>query len=172
VLSILVFAALPLLLIAAAIKDATTMTIPNWIPLAALGAFLALAPFELAPAQVGLHLLAGLTVLAVGFAMFSLNWVGGGDAKLLAAAALWMGWSSTLEFLLWTALAGGGLSLGLLMIRRAALYLPFVAPLASGEGAVARLLAPKGDVPYGLAIAVGGLAAFPGSAIFLAAAGG
>lgn len=169
-LSLLLLSALPLLLIAAAVKDATTMTIPNWIPLALVGAFLALAPLELPLAQVGGHLLVGLIALMAGFAMFSFNWVGGGDAKLLAAAAVWLGWSAMPEFLLWTGLAGGGLSLGLLAARRAALYLPFVMPFANGEGALARLLSPKGDIPYGLALAAGGLAAFPSSAVFLAAA--
>lgn len=171
-LTLLLLTALPLTLIAAAIKDATSMTIPNWIPLAAAGAFLALAPFELPLAETGMHLLVGFGALAVGFAMFSFGWVGGGDAKLFAAASLWLGWSAAPEFLLWTALAGGGLSLGLMAARRAALYLPFFAPFASGEGALARLLAPKGDIPYGLAIAAGGLAAFPSSAIFLAVVAG
>jgi prepilin peptidase CpaA len=170
VLSLLLLSAFPLVLIAAAIKDATTMTITNWIPLAALGLFLALAPVKLPLAELGAHGLVAGGALLLGFAMFSFNWVGGGDAKLLAAAALWLGWSAMPEFLLWTALAGGGLSLGLMLARRAALYLPFVAPFASGEGAVARLLSPKGDIPYGLAIAAGGLAAFPHSAIFQAAA--
>jgi prepilin peptidase CpaA len=172
VIAVLVLSALPLLLIVAAMKDATSMTIPNWIPLAAGAAFLVLAPFELAPSDIGMHLLVAMGALVAGFAMFALHWVGGGDAKLLAAAALWLGLSATPEFLLWTGLAGGGLSLGLLAARRAALYLPFAAPYASGDGALARLLAPKGDIPYGLAIAAGGLAAFPSSALFLAAVGG
>ncbi len=170
-LTLLVLSALPLLLILAAMKDAATMTIPNWISLCAVAAFFLVSPFFLAPAEVGQNLLVGFGALAVGFAMFSFNWIGGGDAKLLAAGALWLGLGALPDFLLWTALAGGGVSLGLLGARHAALYVPFVAPLASGHGPVARLLAPKGDIPYGLAICAGGLAAFPQSAIFLAVIG-
>lgn len=157
----------PMLLIAAAFKDATTMTIPNPISLALAAAFVVAAPFCLAPAAIGVHLGVAFGVLVIGFVMFALNWVGGGDAKLLAAAALWMGWSALPEFLMWTALAGGGLSLTLLLARKAALYAPF----ATGEGALARLLEPKGDIPYGLAIAAGGLAAFPASGVFVGALG-
>lgn len=162
---------LPLLLIMAALKDAATMTIPNWISVAATIAFFAVSPFLLSPAQVGMHALVGFGALAVGFTMFTLNWIGGGDAKMLAAGALWLGLGALPEFLLMTALAGGGLSLGLLLARRWALYLPFAAPLVRGHGPVSRLLTPKGDIPYGLAICAGGLAAFPHSAIFLAALG-
>jgi prepilin peptidase CpaA len=162
-----VLSALPLLLIVAAIKDAMTMTIPNWISLAIVGGFLMVAPFGLEPAQIGFNALVAVGMLAAGFAMFSLNWVGGGDAKLLAGAALWMGLPALPEFLLWTAIFGGGLSLGLLGARQVALYLPF----APAQGALGRLLAPKGDIPYGLAIAAGGLAAFPQSEIFSAFVG-
>jgi prepilin peptidase CpaA len=154
-----------LLLIVAAVKDALTMKIPNWISLALVGAFAVIAPFLLPPAVLGMNLLIGLGALVVGFAFFALKWLGGGDAKLLAASSLWVGWSGLPEFLIWTALAGGALALALMTARKAAFFLPVVI----GEGALGRLLAPEGDMPYGVAIAVGGLAAFPSSAVFLAA---
>jgi prepilin peptidase CpaA len=164
---LIVLSVLPLLLIVAAIKDATTMTIPNWISLTMAAVFLATAPFVLEPAMIGTHALVAAGALAAGFAMFSLNWVGGGDAKLLAATALWMGLPALPDFLIWTGLFGGGLSLGLIGARQVASYLPF----APAQGALGRLLEPKGDIPYGLAIAAGGLAAFPQSAVFLAFVG-
>jgi prepilin peptidase CpaA len=167
-LSLVVLSVLPLLLIVAAIKDAATMTIPNWISLALAGAFLLVAPFALSPEQIAACLAVGLAALLAGFIMFALNWIGGGDAKLLAVTALWVGWAGLPELLIWTALAGGALSLGLLGARQAAPYVPGL----PSEGALARLLEPKGDIPYGLAIAVGGLAAFPQSAIFFATVGG
>ncbi len=170
--TLIILSTLPLLLILAAMKDAATMTIPNWISLTLAASFLAIAPFVMTPADMGMNVLVGFGALVVGFAMFAMNWIGGGDAKLLAAGALWIGWAALPDFLLWTALAGGGLSLGLIVARRAAFYVPFFSPFASGEGALARLLMPKGDIPYGLAICAGGLAAFPSSAIFLAVAGG
>jgi prepilin peptidase CpaA len=166
-LALLVLSPLPLLLIVAAIKDATTMTIPNWISLAIAGAFLVTAPFALEVGAIGANALTAAGVLAAGFAMFSLNWIGGGDAKLLAAAALWMGLPGLPDFLIWTGIFGGGLSLGLLGARQIVVYLP-IAPV---QGALGRLLEPKGDIPYGLAIAAGGLAAFPQSAIFSAIVG-
>jgi len=57
-------------------------------------------------------------MLVVGFAMFARGWVGGGDAKLMAAAALWLGFEHLFAFLLWTAILGGGLALLLLAYRR------------------------------------------------------
>jgi prepilin peptidase CpaA len=99
--------------------------------------------------------------LAAGIAMFALGWIGGGDAKLFAACALWMGWPGILPFLMWTSIAGGGLAVMLLWSRKLAAALPALGPAWFG-----RLMQPKGDVPYGLAIAVGALAAFPVSVLW------
>ena len=147
----------PAAVIAAAITDSTRYIIPNrlcaalalaFVP-AALAAGLPLASFAWC---AGL----GLAALAVGVALFAFRVVGGGDAKLAAACLLWIGPAAAVPFLLWTAVAGGALAVGLLMARR----LP--APLAAGGPAwVGRLLQPGGDVPYGVAIAVGALAVFP-----------
>ena len=63
------------------------------------------------------HLLAGATVLAVGFALFSFGWIGGGDAKFAAAIALWLGWSNTLEFVATSAIFGGILTLAILTFQ-------------------------------------------------------
>ena len=76
----------------------------------------------------------------------------------MAACLLWLGAAAALPFILWTAAAGGALAVGLLFARRLPSGLAGAAP-----GWVARLLQPGGDVPYGVAIAVGALAAFPGS---------
>jgi len=148
------------------------MTIPNWVSLSLAGGFVVIAPLTLgvdAPGlqAIGANMLVAGVVLTACFAMFALNWIGGGDAKLLATTSLWLGLAALPVFLLWTALAGGALSLGLLMARKAALY----APMSMGDGALARLMKPGGDVPYGLAIAVGGLLAYPSSAVFLSAVG-
>ena len=60
----------------------------------------------------------GLGALVAGMAMFALGWIGGGDAKLFTACALWLGLTSTPVFLLITALAGGLLAVGLLGARK------------------------------------------------------
>ena len=147
----------PAAVIAAAITDATRYIIPNRLT-AALA--LAFAPVALA---VGLPLPtfaicagAGLAALAVGVGLFALRIVGGGDAKLAAACVLWLGPPAAFTFLLWTAMAGGALAVGLMLARRAPALVT-----ARGPVWVGRLLAPGGDVPYGVAIAVGALAAFP-----------
>jgi prepilin peptidase CpaA len=79
---------------------------------------------------------------------------------------LWLGWPAVLPFLAWTALAGGALAVGLLCARK--LPIPM---MARGPQWVSRLLQPGEDVPYGVAIAFGALAAFPESAIAYAARG-
>ena len=144
----------------AAAKDLTSYTIPNWISLSLAGAFLpaALAAGVALP-QLGLHLAIGLGALLAGMALFALRWIGGGDAKLLAAAALWLGWPALAPFLIATVLTGGALSLAILSLRA-----PLLRPLVlSGPAWFVRLAEPKEGVPYGVAIAVGALTAFPAS---------
>ncbi|MET4683954.1 A24 family peptidase [Brevundimonas faecalis] len=159
---------MPVLVILAGVHDLATMKIPNWISgLLVLGFF----PAALA---AGLPLSAVLTCVAVGvgallggMGMFALNWLGGGDAKLLAAVSLWLGLSGVTPFILFTAVAGGGLCLFLLSAR------PHLHVLAgNGPAWIARLMQPKGDVPYGVAIAVGALIAYPASPLVTAFIGG
>lgn len=164
-LLVLVF---PAALVLAALRDATTFVIPNWLNAAIALAFFPAALLAVLPlVTFGLCAAIGFGALALGVFMFGFGWIGGGDAKLFAAAALWLGWPALMPFLAWTAVAGGGLALLLLFVRR----LP-LASLPTGQGWVGRLMQPGGDVPYGVAIAVGALAAFPSSAIVHAVSGG
>jgi prepilin peptidase CpaA len=95
-----------------AASDLLTMTIPNRLTLALAAAFLALAPFTgMDLATFGYHLAAAALVLAVAFTCFAFGWIGGGDAKLAAVIALWIGWSNALDFMLLASLLGGGLTL-------------------------------------------------------------
>jgi prepilin peptidase CpaA len=132
---------------------------------------LAFAPAALAVGadlgQIGLHLGIGALALAVGMGMWSLRWIGGGDAKLFAAAALWLGWPAVGSYLLITALAGGALSLLILNLRAgwARAFVPV------GPRWIERLRQEGGDVPYGVAIAVGALVAFPDSTLVRLLAG-
>lgn len=160
-LTLLVFPALVLL---GALCDLTSYRIPNWISAALVAAFLGAAGSALAAgaplSAVGLDLLVGAGALVAGVLMFALRWIGGGDAKLFAAAALWLGWPAFVTDVAATGLAGGALALLLLALRSAP-----VRPLAlAGPAWFARLAEPGESVPYGVAIAVGALAAFPGSA--------
>jgi Flp pilus assembly protein protease CpaA len=103
----------------AAASDLLTMTIPNKLSLALLGGFLVLAPVAGMPwHEVLAHLGAGAGVLVAGIVLFALGWLGGGDAKLLAVASLWIGPALLLPFLCIVGVLGGGLALVILAYRR------------------------------------------------------
>ena len=149
-----VFAAL---VIGAAVRDLATFTIPNWISLAlalAFGPAALLAGVSLP--EIGISFAVGFGMLVIGAGMFAFGWIGGGDAKLMASAALWVGLRGLAPFAIYTALAGGALALGLVALRSA-----WLRPLAAaGPGWTQRLATPGESAPYGVAIAAGALAAF------------
>jgi prepilin peptidase CpaA len=145
------------LVILAAVKDLATFTIPNWISaVLALGFAPAALIVHTPLGAIGISFAVALGVLALAAGMFAFGWIGGGDAKLLAAATLWVSWNGLAPFLLYTAIAGGALALGLVALRSA-----WIRPFAEAGPAWARRLATPGEAaPYGVAIAVGALAAF------------
>jgi len=146
----------PACLIWAAISDIHSMTIPNRLTIGLAIAFLPVALLcHLSVAQFGLHLGLGLAGLAFGVVLFAFKLMGGGDAKLIAATCLWLGAHGSLAMLIYTALAGGVLTLGLLGARKA----PIAAVTGSLPAWVNRHLDPAGDIPYGVAICAGGLLA-------------
>ena len=138
-------------LAAAGLNDLVRYEIPNGLSLALVGAFALYAP-ALPLSVLVAHLTAGLAVLAVVALAFAAGLMGGGDAKLFTAMALWMGWQELLPFLLLTALAGGAIALILLALRR------LLASRNRVGGWFGRLMAPESGVPYGLAISMAGLA--------------
>ncbi len=155
-------AVFPAVMVVAALNDATSFTIPNRLSLILLAAFLPAALIMGRPAgEIALDLGVGALALITGMAMFAAGWIGGGDAKLFAVAGLWLGWPAVANFLVITALAGGGLALLLLNARSAYVR----NHLAGAPGWLARLTTPGGDVPYGVAIAVGALVAYPQTAM-------
>ena len=108
----------PFLMAYAAVRDLLTMLIPNMVSL------LLLAGFALFAVATGLwgwdlmsHLGAGAATLTVTFTLFAFGKIGGGDAKLAAATAVWIGFDRLLEYLAVASLAGGVLSLAILMAR-------------------------------------------------------
>jgi prepilin peptidase CpaA len=162
-LSALVF--FPAVMALSASMDLLTFTIPNRICVSlALGYFVLATLLGVSAADILLNMSCALAILALAFVMFSLGWVGGGDAKLAAATAVWLGWSSILDYGLAAAICGGVLTLMLLSARMAPL------PAALGRLAwVARLHDCKSGVPYGIALAMAGLMQYPGSGIWAAA---
>lgn len=160
--TILVLLVFPALLALSAGYDLASYTIPNRLSLAIAAAFLAFAlSAGMSGAQLGLHLAAGLVALAAGFSMFAMGWIGGGDAKLFAAAALWFGFGDLLPYTLTAAVLGGGLTLLILLARR----VPLPAFIA-GQAWIARLHDSRSGIPYGVALAAGALLMLPDAQIF------
>jgi prepilin peptidase CpaA len=147
----------PALIAFAASSDLLTMTISNRISLALAGGFVALAALNgLNLHDIAMHIGAGALVLAAGFTCFAFGWIGGGDAKLAAATALWFGFSYLLDYLVYASLFGGALTLLLIQFR----LLPLPAPLARHQW-IMRLHEKGGGVPYGIALAAAALVVYP-----------
>jgi prepilin peptidase CpaA len=134
--------ALAAMLVFAAVVDVRTFTISNRLNLTVA----LLAPiYWLSIALpvwpgVGVQLAAGAGVFVLLAGAFYAGMMGGGDVKLASALALWFSPGSTLKFLVLMSLAGGVLTIGILALHRA------------------RGRAGRPEIPYGVAIAFGGLA--------------
>lgn len=134
------------LLIWAAISDVQRYIIPNRICISLLILYPGHA-MTLAPSEIALAATLAAAVFAIGAGLFSFGIMGGGDVKLLAATSLWAGGSYFIPFMWMTATAGGLLALWWgPMLRN---FLPWVPSAKAANGRPA--------IPYGLAIAVGGL---------------
>ena len=132
---------LALALLAAAIWDLRTRTIPNSLNLAiALGAigFWWAEGLSLWPGVIGALLVAAI-VFAIFAGAFALGMMGGGDVKMIAAIALWLPLAAVFELLMIMALAGGAVTL-----------------LTAGHHRLARREG-RPEIPYGVAIAFAGL---------------
>jgi prepilin peptidase CpaA len=147
----------PALMAFAASSDLLTMTISNRVSLILAGSFFVLAIWTGMPlAAIGMHVAAGLSVLVVTFIFFARGWIGGGDAKLAAATALWLGFDYLLDYLVYASLFGGALTLLLLQFR----MWPLPRPL-SGQAWAERLHHKETGVPYGIALAAAALCIYP-----------
>jgi prepilin peptidase CpaA len=147
----------PTLMAFAAFSDLFTMTISNRVSLLLIAGFFVMALLiGMSGADVLSHLGAGLSVLAVTFTLFACGWIGGGDAKLAAATALWLGFEPLLSYLLYASILGGVLTLAILRYR----LMPLPAVLAGQDWAI-RLHRADAGVPYGIALAAGALAVYP-----------
>ena len=147
----------PALMAFAASSDLFTMTISNRLSLAlTAGFFLLTVVIGMDLASFGMHIGAAALVLVVSFGFFTRGWIGGGDAKLAAATALWFGFDHLLDYLIYASLFGGALTLLILQFRK----LPLPAPLARQQW-IQRLHDSAGGVPYGIALAAAALAVYP-----------
>lgn len=146
----------PAVLFAAMVTDLRRFEIPNQLSLVlALSYPLAALAAGQTAAQLAVHAAVAAGALLVGMVLYFARVFGGGDAKLIAAAALWTGPTLTIEFLLLTAVFGGITALALLLFWR----LPLPALVANVAG-LQRLHQARNQVPYALAIAAGGFAVY------------
>jgi prepilin peptidase CpaA len=153
-------------MLTAAAKDATSMTIPNWISLAVMAGFFIVTPFVWQGLDSFVtHILVGLSFFAAGFAMFAFGWLGGGDAKLMAATALWWQWDEAVIYIFYTTMIGAVFALLLLFGRK---YIP--TRVLTADWAL-HLFRDETKMPYGLALAAGALLTLPKSTIFLTSLG-
>jgi prepilin peptidase CpaA len=162
-LQMLSLSLLPSLMIIAALTDVASFKIPNWLTGLTAALFFPMALLTHMPlVEFGWHLLAGVVLFFLGYILFALRLFGGGDAKMMAAAGLWFGTGQTLQFLIMTSLAGGILAAAIAGWSGFMFFWEFHGPKA--EGFVSdniKKIRPK--LPYGFAICVGAILAFPQS---------
>lgn len=164
---ILVLGVFPLGMAYAASSDLFSMTISNRLCLALIASFAIFAvAVGLGPAEIGRHLAAGGLVLLVSFGFFAAGWIGGGDAKLAAATALWLGFDQLIPYLAVGGVLGGMLTLLILQWRNYPLPL-----FTQGWSWIHRLHRTNEGVPYGIALAAAALMVLPETSIWRAALG-
>ena len=147
----------PALMAFAASSDLLTMTIANRVSLILIAGFALMAALSgLSTADVLSHVGAAAAVLAVTFVCFACGWIGGGDAKLAAATALWLGFGYLFNYLVYASLLGGALTLLILQFRT----MPLPRMLVGREWAE-RLHRQGAGVPYGVALAAAALLVYP-----------
>lgn len=160
--------AFPAALIIAALNDLYEYKIPNWVSVVLfLSYFAAGVGLGATPSAMLEGFLFACAALVVGFGLFAGKILGGGDAKLIAACAPWIGPSALAPFLLNTAFAGGVFAVALIMFRKA----PALPVFAQAPWLMRLHQRPK-DIPYAVAIAIGGLLSFSQTPLFQLAFGG
>lgn len=157
-----IFVIFPFCMAYAAVSDMLSMTIANRVSVLLIASFMVIAPMTGMDWQTyGMHLAAGFTVLAITFTLFALGAMGGGDAKLLAATAIWMGFGVELmQYLLVSGIVGGVLTLAILSYRGSALA------VYTGQNRMLRNFADTSlGIPYGISLGIGGLIVYPDTAL-------
>lgn len=159
-LSAIILVVFPFCMVFAAISDLLSMTIANRVSALLIATFAIVAPLTgMEWATFGVHFAVAVTVLLITFSLFSFGAMGGGDAKLITATSLWFGYSTLLvQFFVYSAVIGGLLTVLILFLR--------ASPLAVllGRAEFMRRIADKDQgVPYGIALGIAGLIAFPES---------
>lgn len=142
----------------AAVSDLFSMTIANRVSVILVAAFLVIAPMTGMPLfQIGMHVAAMLLVLSVCFTLFAVGQMGGGDAKLMSATALWFGLTMNLAvYFVVASFLGGILTLMILRFRASN-----VTVYTGKVDFLHRMANPKEKIPYGIALGTAGLLLYP-----------
>lgn len=161
-LEALIFVVFPFCMAFAIVSDMVSMTIANRVSIILVVTFAFVAPLTgMGWTDYGWHLAAGAIVFCVTFGLFAFGAMGGGDAKLLAATALWMGLSPQLaSYLLVASIYGGALTLAILIYRKSPLSI-----LTGGNILLRNFADEKVGVPYGVALGLAGLTTYPSTAM-------
>ena len=147
----------PFFMAFAAASDLVSMTISNKVSLALIAGFMVFAfAIGMPMAEIAWHWAMFAIVLFAGFALFAFGVIGGGDAKLAAATALWLGAEYLMLYLLAAAFYGGVLTLVLLKLRS----VPLPDRVANVDW-IARLYRADEGVPYGIALSAAALMVYP-----------
>lgn len=159
-LEALIFVVFPFCMVFAAVSDTLSMTIANRVSALLIVVFAVVAPLTgMDWATYGMHFAAGGLVLAATFGMFALGGMGGGDAKLLTATSIWMGFNIHLvDYVVTSAFLGGLLTVGIIILRKSSF-----ATIASNNIFLRNFANGAAGVPYGIALGIGGLLTFPES---------
>lgn len=156
-LELLLILFFPFFMAFAAASDLVSMTISNKVSLALMAGFMVFAFWmKMDYATIGWHWAMFAVVLSGGFSLFAFGIIGGGDAKLAAATALWLGWEHTMLYFIIAAFMGGALTLILLKLR--SMPLP---ERVSKVDWVARLYSADSGVPYGIALGTSAMLVYP-----------
>lgn len=157
------------LIIAASVTDILRMKIPNILPALIIGGFVVAWGIKMA---LGLdvfqsatsHFATALVVLVIMMILFFTGVFGGGDAKLIPAIALWVGVQGLPSFLMVTSVVGGVLALISITLGKTKLGQKILTKLikkpALQNGWVGEMVKGRNTIPYGIAIATGGIVAF------------
>lgn len=147
----------PFLMIYSAFSDLVSMTISNWVSLALMVGFVVFAYWI----SMDLHTFAwhwamfGI-VLLVSFGLFAIGTIGGGDAKLAASTALWLGWDHTLSYFLLASIIGALLTMIIIKLRG-----NIIPKRVEKIEWIARLYRADSGIPYGIALGAAALAIYP-----------
>lgn len=147
----------PLMMIFSSFSDLFSMSISNKVSLVLIIAFVIFAlVIGMDLNTILWHFLTFIVVLTIGFTLFALNIIGGGDAKLAASTALWLGWAHTGPYILLASFIGGLLTLVILRFRSQVIPEKF-----NTMGWVLRLHDQKEGIPYGIALGISAMLTYP-----------